>query len=78
MYTKKFAIMNVIGNDEIILKTFEPDDKEQAIAYGEKVVKQPFTGVIVCAIIRVDENGNKVGNLAQVFRVWEREDREKV
>lgn len=76
MYTKKFAVMNVIGNDEIILKTFAPDEKERAIAYGEEVVKQPFTGVIVCAIIRVDEDGNKVGNSAQVFRVWEREDRE--
>ena len=76
MYTKKFAIMNVIGNDEIILKTFTPDEKEQAIAYGEEVIKRDFTGVIVCAIIRVDENGNKAGNSAQVFRVWEREDRE--
>ena len=78
MYTKKFAIMNVIGNDEIILKTFAPDEKEQAIAYGEEIIKRDFTGVIVCAIIRVDEDGNKVGNSAQVFRVWEREDRETV
>lgn len=76
MYTKKFAIMNVIGNDEIILKTFAPEEKEQAIAYGKEVIKQDFTGVIVCAIIRVDENRNKVGNSAQVFRVWVQEDRE--
>ena len=68
--------MNVIGNDEIILKTFAPDEKEQAIAYGKEVLRQDFTGVIVCAIIRVDENGNKVGNSAQVFRVWCQEDRE--
>ena len=70
--------MNVIGNDEIILKTFAPDEKEQAIAYGKEVLRQDFTGVIVCAFIRVDENGSKVGSSAQVFRVWEREDREKV
>ena len=78
MYTKKFAVMNVIGNDETILKTFAPDEKERAIAYGEEVIKGDFTGVIVCAIIRVDEDGNKVVNSAQVFRVWEREDREAV
>ena len=78
MYTKKFAVMNVIGNDEIILKTFAPDEKEQAIAYGKEVLRQDFTGVIVCAIIQVEENGNKAGNSAQVFRVWEREDREAV
>ena len=78
MYTKKFAVMNVIGNDEIILRTFEPEEKEAAIAYGEEVIRREFTGVIVCAIIRVDENGNKAGNSAQVFRVWERENREKV
>ncbi len=76
MYTKKFAIMNVIGNDEIILKTFAPEEKEQAIAYGKEVIKGNFTGVIVCAIIQVDENGNKVGNSVQVFRVWVQEDRE--
>ena len=78
MYTKKFAIMNVIGNDEIILRTFEPEEKEQAIAYGQEVLRQPFTGVIVCAIIRVDEAGNKAGSSAQVFRVWDQEDRETV
>ena len=78
MYTKKFAVMNVIGNDEIILKTFEPDEKKQAIAYGKEVLRQDFTGVLVCAIIRVDEDGNKACNSAQVFRVWCQEDREKV
>ena len=78
MYTKKFAVINVIGNDEIILRTFEPDEKERAIAYGKEVLRQDFTGVLVCAIIRVDENGNKAGNSAQVFRVWVQEDREKV
>ena len=40
MHTKKFAIMNVIGNDEIILKTFAPDEKEQAIAYGKPANKK--------------------------------------
>ena len=78
MYTKKFAIMNVIGNDEIILKIFAPEGKDEAIAYGKEVLRQPFAGVIVCALIRVDEDGNKVGNSAQVFRVWVREDREAV
>ena len=78
MYTKKFTIINVVGNDEIILKTFEPDEKEQAIAYSKDLLKQDFKGVLVCAIIRVDENGNKVGNSAQVFRVWGQEDREMV
>ncbi len=78
MYTKKFTVMNVIGNGEIILRTFAPDEKEQAIAYGEEVIKGDVIGVIVCTIIRVDENGNKVGNSAQVFHLWEREDREKV
>lgn len=78
MYTKKFAVMNVIGNDETILKTFELDEKERTIAYGEKVIKHDFTGVIVCALIWVDEDGNKAGNLTQVFRVWSRENRKVV
>lgn len=64
MYTKKFAIMNVIGNDEIVLRTFAPDEKEQAIVYGEEALKRDFAGVLVCAIIRVDENGNKASNSA--------------
>ncbi len=50
MYIKKFAVMNVIGNDEIILRTFAPDEKEQAITYGKEILKQPFTGVIACAL----------------------------
>ena len=78
MYTKKFAVMNVIGNDEIILKTFEPEEKERAIAYGKELLNRPFPGVLVCALICVDETGSKVGNSAQVFRVWCQEDREAV
>ena len=76
MYTKKFAVMNVIGNDEIILRTFEPEEKEQAIAYRKGLLKRGFKGVLVCVIIRVDETGHKTGNSAQVFRVWCQEDRE--
>ena len=39
MYTKKFAVMNVIGNDEIILKTFESEEKEKALAFGKDLLK---------------------------------------
>ncbi len=42
MHTKKFAVMNVIGNDEIVLKAFEQDEKERAITYGEEVIKGDF------------------------------------
>lgn len=75
---KKFAVYNVIENDIYVLKTFDIDAKEEAIAYGESLLSTDFKGVLAVGIIPVDEDGNKVSDSARVYRVWYQEDKRSV
>lgn len=75
MYTKKFAVYNIIRNNVHVLKTFDLDAKEESIAYGESLLSTDFEGVLAVGIIQVDESGNRVGESARVYRVWSQEDK---
>lgn len=70
MFEKKFAIVKTIGNDETVLKYFDEDEKDAAIAYGVEVAKGNTDGVIVCFLARFDEDGNIKDNEREVFEVW--------
>ena len=69
-YTKKFAVTRCVGNDDTVLKFFDENDKQGAIAYGSEVAKTNTQGVITCVLGLYDEDGRLKDNECRVFEVW--------
>ena len=71
MYQKKFAVVKVLQNKEIILKFFKEDEKEAAKAYGAEVAKTNTQGLITCILAWFDEDNHTRSRECAVFEVWE-------
>ena len=71
MFERKFAVTRTVKNNEVILKFFGEDQKQEALAYGAEVAKTNEEGVIACIEARFDENGNMKNRECRVFEVWE-------
>lgn len=71
MNTMKFAVTHIVGSEETIIKTFQADEKQQAIEFGKKSAKDNTIGVIACIEALFDDNNNRVDNECKVYEVWE-------
>ena len=71
MFTKKFAITHTIGNEEKVLKTFEENQRAEAVAYGAEVSKGIYQGVISMVLGEFSESGLMKQNTVRVYEVWE-------
>jgi len=70
MFTLKFAISHVVGNDEEIIKHFDKDQKEVAKSYGYQIREKYDKGCIEVFLARFDEVGNIKDGEREVFEVW--------
>lgn len=66
---RKYAITRTIDNNEVVLKSFDENCKDEAIAYGAEVAKTNTQGVISCvfAYLMMRQNGIII---SRVFEVW--------
>ena len=71
MFERKFAVTRTVKNNEVVLKFFGEDQKQEALAYGAEVAKTNKEGVIACIEAQFDENGNMKNRECRVFEVWE-------
>lgn len=71
MFKRKFAVTKVVGNNEEIIKFFDENKKEEAIAFGANFAKTNKEGIISCILADFDENNHIKNNECRVFEVWE-------
>ena len=71
MFEKKFAVTKTVGNNEVILKYFDENAKEEAKAYAAEVAKTNTEGVITCVLARFDADGHMKDGECEVFEVYE-------
>lgn len=67
---KKLAITKVYKNDTKVLKAFEADQKDEAIAYGAELAKTNKEGAIVCSLATFDDEGKMNPACIRVYEVW--------
>lgn len=67
---KRFAITRTIGNNVTVLKSFDKDCKEKALAYGAEVAKSNTEGSICCVLALFNDEGKMYHNDVRIFEVW--------
>ncbi len=70
MEETKFVVLRVVGNDETVLKIFDDDEKDAAIAYGESVARENTIGTIACIRAWFDAAGQKRDDIMEIFEAW--------
>ncbi|MCI5655013.1 MAG: hypothetical protein MR300_00965 [Ruminococcus sp.] len=67
---RKYAITRTIDNHEVVLKSFDENCKDEAIAYGAEVAKNNTQGVISCVFALFNDEGKMNNHNVRVFEVW--------
>ncbi|WP_412612888.1 hypothetical protein [Candidatus Pseudoruminococcus sp.] len=67
---RKYAITRTIDNNEVVLKSFDENCKDEAIAYGAEVAKTNTQGVISCVFALFNDEGKMNNHNVRVFEVW--------
>lgn len=71
MLKRQFAETRTEENEETLLKLFEENENEEAIAYAAEIAKENTRGVIACIYALADAENNKVAtNCCRVYKVW--------
>ena len=70
MNTMRFAVTQIIGNDETVIRTFPEKEKQKAIEYGKMTAERNSNGVIACIKALFGDNNNRADNKCQVYEVW--------
>lgn len=67
---RKYAITRTVGNNEIVLKTFDENCKDEALAYGAEIAKSNTEGVISCVFALFNDDDKMNNYDVRVFEVW--------
>ena len=67
---KKFVVARIHDNDIKVLKRFDLNDKDAAMAYGEKIARTNPVGTISCFTALVAKNGRVVQNEIRIYKSW--------
>lgn len=67
---RKYAITRTVGNNEVVLKVFDENRKDEALAYGAEIAKSNTEGVISCVFALFNEDGKMNNHDVRVFEVW--------
>lgn len=67
---RKYAITRTVGNNEIVLKTFDENCKDEALAYGAEIAKTNTEGIISCVLALFNDDGKMNNHDVRVFEAW--------
>ena len=67
---RKYAITRTVGNNEVVLKSFDENRKDEALAYGAEISKSNTEGVISCVFALFNDDGKMNNHDVRVFEVW--------
>lgn len=72
MLERKFCVCHTVGDNREVLRYFEPEQKEEAKAYGLEAAKQYDQGVVSVSLGMLDFDRHLLGGgWMQVFEVYE-------
>jgi hypothetical protein len=69
MYQQKFIVKRVVGNVDEVIKFFDVEEKDKAVAYAKEISEKNVNGIIVCAKGMYDENGKSRNNEEEIFEI---------
>ncbi len=69
MYRNLFAVIQVVGNDERIIRTFT--EKDAALDFARECGEAPHDGVIACIQAYFDADMRKRNNECRIYEVYD-------
>lgn len=69
MYKQRFIVKRTVGNVDEVIKFFDAQEKDAAIAYAKEVAENNVNGVIVCAKGMYDDSGKARNNEEEIFEI---------
>jgi len=70
MYKTRFIVKRTVGNVDEVIKFFDAEDKDAAIAYAKKISDKNVNGIIVCAKGSYDDSGKAKDNKEEIFEIY--------
>ena len=69
--TMKFAVAHMLGDEVTILKLFEEDQKEAAMAYGQQAAQEYDTGLICLIKAAFTPEGERADDRYRLYEAYE-------